>query len=815
MPALELPSLVMESTDVGTLSDAELASRYFTRGDHAAVEALFLRHAHLAYRVALAEIGNAADAEDVVQAAFMQFLVDKNKDIQNVRGWIMKTVVHEGRDKLKAEARRRKRQDASGIDPASTYAPDDQKTETITAAVNAVKALPKDYRLPVWLHHLEGIPFKEIGHALSLPDDTVRKRASLGIDQVRQTLAAAGFTAVVVPELLASASLPAAPIALTASFKTMITGAGAKGAVAATTAAMSIKVAITVAVLLIAAGVVTIAVLHGGNRIVETRADGDLPVVSAPVPTPVAPVTAKDAGDRIWLNVLSASCRDAANRKADSVTLVSVSADAKLIETAYYDGAATKPLIRHPADVPLGIITPKDRKLADDLPYGKLTAPATGRPVLLLLESIVNGDDRAGGPVTLSRQGNTFHLVVEEWRSPNGIFNHNVPVNRCHVLELGTLAAGAYELQIERRVFNERGQLHARYQWDSVTSAPVAFNVVDGAAEPVESVLEWKSGALPAEAKDTRRQLPAMLAYPVYPGFGNNPLPKVGLSVGAFDFSAWAKTTFWELKNLPVLGPAKKGQPVYASIVGPRVNSDEYMTLREVRWSGTHATLVVELWRDTGDRIKNIPFFPALLVPLDLRDETNDEAGEITVSVEWVALRAKVPNGAYARESNFNGTRQQITLNLRTGEMIEDEGRNATDMAIYEAFMAFVSKSQMSSNDDDYKRLVGRGVVALPELKRIAVDKSIKMHQIAFTIIGDIGDRSAIPFLMKNIDATGEWNQTHVVWGLNALLNLGSFQENDTAEKKSEIVSKYKDWYRKAEAEFQGPVAPKSPAGDF
>ena len=288
MLALEIPSSSMEIMGIGSSQDAALASRFFKTGDRAAMDELFQRYANLAFRIALAEVGNAADAEDIVQAAFLQFLVGKNREIQNVRGWIMKTIINECRDKVKEEARRRKRQEAVMADRAPAYAPDDQKTETIAAAMNAVKALPKDYRMPVWLHHLEGVPFKDIGDALSLPDETVRKRASLGIEQVRLTLAAAGFTAIVVPELLASSTLPSAPATLTASFNAMIaakgagaaTGAGsmtAKGAVAAT----STKVAVTAVLLVLSAAIVAASVYFSGSRF-EPKEDGGVPPKTAP-----------------------------------------------------------------------------------------------------------------------------------------------------------------------------------------------------------------------------------------------------------------------------------------------------------------------------------------------------------------------------------------------------------------------------------------------------------------------------------------------------------------------------------------------------
>ena len=301
MPAMELQLSPMSSVQSNVRdesnSDARLLRRYFKDGDREAMNELFKRHAGTAYRLAFADVENAADAEEIVQTAFLKVLLNEAKETDNVRGWIMRIVVNTCHDKMKEEARRRSRQKAVAVDLATTEAPDDERSELASAAVSAVKTLPKSYRLPVWLHYLEGLSFDEVGCALSLPEATVRSQANRGIEQVRQLLDAAGFTAsmVAIPELLTSSTLPNAPAALTASFKTMIAGAkgssAATGAAAVTTkgavAATTSKVAITAALLVLSAAIVATAVHLGGGN--ETRQGADIPPAApAAAPTLVA-----------------------------------------------------------------------------------------------------------------------------------------------------------------------------------------------------------------------------------------------------------------------------------------------------------------------------------------------------------------------------------------------------------------------------------------------------------------------------------------------------------------------------------------------
>jgi len=125
---------------------------------------------------------------------------------------------------------------------------------------------------------------------LSIEVNTARQQARRGLEQVRQSLAAAGFSASIValPELLASSNLPIASASLTASLKTLRAGAAAKTpgvagtasttakGSATTTASTSTKVAFSAA-LLLTAMVAIMAALHlSGGRHETKQNDGGL-----------------------------------------------------------------------------------------------------------------------------------------------------------------------------------------------------------------------------------------------------------------------------------------------------------------------------------------------------------------------------------------------------------------------------------------------------------------------------------------------------------------------------------------------------------
>ena len=116
MMTAELCLSVMNETAAGSESDELLFRRFFDAGERAAMDAPFARHVDSAYRIALAISGNAADAEDIVQTAFVQILTRGERGLRiensNVRGWIMTVVINAARMKM--------REESPPLDPART-----------------------------------------------------------------------------------------------------------------------------------------------------------------------------------------------------------------------------------------------------------------------------------------------------------------------------------------------------------------------------------------------------------------------------------------------------------------------------------------------------------------------------------------------------------------------------------------------------------------------------------------------------------------------------------------------------------------------
>jgi len=245
MARVEVCQMAMSSSHLPahlSPDDAALLAAYVKQRDQAKLGALFQRHADAAYRVAWRVCGNSADAEDAVQAAFLQVVQQASqfRGGATVRGWIMSIVINCCRMRQRHDSQRRKREE---LHPAPHYisaggAVDEsaQNRELASAAIGAVKRLPEHYRLPVWLHYVEGLSYQEAASALTAKEKTVREQARRGIEQIREALLSAGFTAslAAVPQVLAAVHLPAAPLALKTALSTLaMSSAGKSSALAA------------------------------------------------------------------------------------------------------------------------------------------------------------------------------------------------------------------------------------------------------------------------------------------------------------------------------------------------------------------------------------------------------------------------------------------------------------------------------------------------------------------------------------------------------------------------------------------------------
>ncbi len=248
--------------------DITLLERWVAHRDAEAFAELVRRHASMVYATCRRVLGSEAGADDVAQECFTEVaqLASAARVESSLGGWLHTVATRRALNRVRAEARRRKRerQYAAHAPMQAEADPDDVQPHLD----EAIAALPEKLRVPLVAHFLEGKTHQELADMLGLPRTTVTSRVAKGIDEVRRRLKRRGIVIGVsgLVSLLTVESAQAAPPALVAALgKMALLGKAAMPVVQATSPVSTLatiggalmstkKILIIVAILAILAG---------------------------------------------------------------------------------------------------------------------------------------------------------------------------------------------------------------------------------------------------------------------------------------------------------------------------------------------------------------------------------------------------------------------------------------------------------------------------------------------------------------------------------------------------------------------------------
>ena len=190
-------NLSAEAPDVDP--DVDLVVRWREEGDMSAFSALVERHQRRVFGLMVRMLGSREDAEDASQDAFLS-LYRHGKRFRGearfstfVYRVAANAALNHRRSLGRARARSQElgRQQAGGAAlPSAPRGPEDSAvgTEVQRAVHEALGELPFDLRIAVVLSDIEGQPYRDIAHALQIPEGTVKSRIHRGRAALRELL---------------------------------------------------------------------------------------------------------------------------------------------------------------------------------------------------------------------------------------------------------------------------------------------------------------------------------------------------------------------------------------------------------------------------------------------------------------------------------------------------------------------------------------------------------------------------------------------------------------------------------------------------
>lgn len=169
--------------------DATLVGRA-RLGDSSAFETLVRRHYRAAYAAALGLVGNAMDAEDVCQDAFVKALdrLDECRHPDRFVGWLMRIVrnrAHNVREYQQLRATEALENTAATNPTVGDAAERAELREQLERALGTITDVQRQI---VLLHDLEGWKHREIANFLGVSEETSRQHLFVARKRLRAVL---------------------------------------------------------------------------------------------------------------------------------------------------------------------------------------------------------------------------------------------------------------------------------------------------------------------------------------------------------------------------------------------------------------------------------------------------------------------------------------------------------------------------------------------------------------------------------------------------------------------------------------------------
>jgi RNA polymerase sigma-70 factor, ECF subfamily len=165
------------------------------RGDEAIVAELVEAYGPQVFKLALRQLRNREDAEEVTQDVLLK-VVDRIADFRGdaaLSSWIYRIAFNASMSRLRALSSARRKTVPTPAVAADWSSLGDEhvlRAEMLTALTAALDAMPSIYRVPVILRDVQGLTAGEASAVLRVKDQTLKSRLHRGRVLLRERLAA-------------------------------------------------------------------------------------------------------------------------------------------------------------------------------------------------------------------------------------------------------------------------------------------------------------------------------------------------------------------------------------------------------------------------------------------------------------------------------------------------------------------------------------------------------------------------------------------------------------------------------------------------
>ena len=259
-------------------SEQHILEQYVSDRDPEAFQKLVERHRDMVFAACHRVLGNAADAEDAAQEAFLRLVRKAGGLRAPIASWLHHVATQISINLLHRRQSRAKRDLKAGHMRSGAQ---EILWEDVKGDVDrSIAQLPEEWRAPLVMHYLEGRKLAEIGAELGITESAVSRRLKRAVEHLQMSMRKGGWalTVAALAAWLGTETAEAAPPALTASLGKMAlaglrASSSGKGAAVRVGARIATKkLVIAASITAVVTGGVTIAVIASSNKGLPARA---------------------------------------------------------------------------------------------------------------------------------------------------------------------------------------------------------------------------------------------------------------------------------------------------------------------------------------------------------------------------------------------------------------------------------------------------------------------------------------------------------------------------------------------------------------
>lgn len=145
------------------------------------IESVIHKYGNMLFRLCLVILGNASDAEDVIQETMIKYM-QKAPDFKNSehqKAWLIKVSTNQCKDVL----RFKRKHQMIDIEQVKEFV----KEESDSDIIDALMTLPEKYKVVLILYYVEGYSTKEIAEIIGKTSSAVKMRLQKGRILLKET----------------------------------------------------------------------------------------------------------------------------------------------------------------------------------------------------------------------------------------------------------------------------------------------------------------------------------------------------------------------------------------------------------------------------------------------------------------------------------------------------------------------------------------------------------------------------------------------------------------------------------------------------